>query len=154
MRCRNERPSLPTPASLQRLVRRALLERAKADAGLIALVPVGSIAPTGERTWPFVMVESPRTLRLRMACVRGAQVSFDVHAFAGPRVVANATVETGYDHVSRIGSAIETVFADNNLTLEGGAKCKIEFSDTQFFKDGSPDDWHWVAQLNCRVLAE
>ena len=142
------------PASLQRAARRALLTRAKADTSLTSLVPASHIAPDGEASWPFMLIESPRTLRLRASCVRGAQVSFDVHAFARPREVNGAVVETGYDHVSRIAEAIETAFADNHLTLEGGADCRITFSDTQYLKDGEPDAWHWFAQLNCRVLAE
>jgi hypothetical protein len=123
--------------------------RAKADVALIAIVPVGSICPEGEPAWPFILIESPRTLRLRAACVRGAQVTFDVHLFAGPR----ASAETGYDHVSRGAAAVEATFADNRLVLENGAICAIQFSDTQFLKDGEPDHWHWFGQLNCRVLS-
>lgn len=145
---------MATPTALQRLVRRALLTRAKGDAALTALIPTGSIDPDGEPTWPFMLFESPRTLRLNAACVRGARVSLDVHAFAGPQVITGATVQTGYDHASAIGAAIETTFADNRLTLENGATCHIAFSDTQLLKDGEPDAWHWVAQLNCRVLSE
>lgn len=145
---------MASPASLQREVRRALLTRAKAHAPLTALVPAAQIAPEGERAWPFVLIESPRTLRLKMACVNGARVSFDVHAFAGPRLSGGATVETAYDHVSRIAAAIEGAFADNRITLESGAVCHIAFSDTQFLRDDEPDAWHWFGQLNCRVLAE
>lgn len=117
-------------------------------------MPVASIVPTGEHEWPILLVESPRTLRLRASCVAGAQVSFDVHAFARHREQSGQVVETGYDHISRIASAIETTFADNRLTLENGAICRISFSDTEFLKDELPDDWHWVAQINCRVLSE
>jgi hypothetical protein len=144
---------MAAPAALQRLARRALLTRLKADATLTALVPAASIAPQGEPTWPFVLVESPRTLRLRMACVRGARLSFDVHAFAGPRLDAGAVAETGYDHTSRIAAAIEGALADNRITLEDGSVCKIEFSDAQMLRDGEPDAWHWFSQINCRVLA-
>lgn len=145
---------MAAPTALQRLARRALLTRAKADTDLTDLVPAASIDPDGEVAWPKIMIESPRTLRLRAACVRGARVSFDVHAFAGPRYAAGALVETGYDHASRIGAQIETTFADNVLTLEGGATCRIEFSDVQMMKDDEPDAWHWFGQLNCRVLSE
>ena len=117
-------------------------------------MPAASIDPDGETAWPIMLIESPRTLRLRQSCVRGALASFDIHAFAGPRESGGAVVETGYDHASAIGSAIETVFADNRITLEGGAVCKIEFSDMQLLKDESPDHFHWFGQLNCRVLAE
>lgn len=134
-------------------MRRALLATAKNNAALVALVPAASIAPTGEPAWPHIQIESPRTLRIRASCVRGAQVSFDVHAFARARIVAGVEVETGYDHASRIGGAIETAFADQRLTLEGGAIARISFSDTQMIRDGQPDDWHWFAQINCRVLS-
>jgi hypothetical protein len=105
-----------------------------------------------------MLIETPRTLRLRQSCVRGALVNFDVHAFAGPREEDDGfgtivVAETGYDHVSAIGAAIETAFADNRITLESGAVCKLEFSDTQLLKDETPDHWHWFGQLNCRVLA-
>lgn len=145
---------MAAPTALQRLARRALLTRAKADTDLTDLVPAASIDPDGEVAWPFMLIENPRTLRLRAACVRGARASFDVHAFAGPRYTAGAMVETGYDHASRIGAQIETTFADNVLTLEGGATCRIEFSDVQMLKDDEPDAWHWFGQLNCRVLSE
>lgn len=145
---------MATPTALQRLVRRALLTRAKGDGVPTALVPAASIAPDGEPVWPFMLIETPRTLRLRAACVRGARVTFDVHAFAGPRYSAGALVETGYDHASRIGAQIETTFADNKLTLENGATCHIEFSDTNMLKDDEPDAWHWFGQINCRVLSE
>lgn len=145
---------MATPTSLQRLTRRALLARAKADVDLTALVPVASIAPSGEPAWPFVTIETPRTSRIRATCVRGATVRFDVHAFAGPREDAGAVVETGYDHASRIGSAIEAALGDARVTLEGGAVARLEFSDGQMLRDGAPDDWHWFAQINCRVLAE
>lgn len=144
---------MANPSSLQRLARRALLERAKADAGLTALVPAPSISPDGTPVWPYIGIASPRTLRIRTSCVRGATVSFDVHAFAGPRYSGEQVVETGYDHASRIGDAIETAFKDNNLTLENGANCRIRFSDMQLLPDAEPDHWHWVSQLNCRVLA-
>lgn len=145
---------MANPTDLQREVKRALLTRAKANATLTALVPASSIEADGTPTWPHIKIASPRTLRLRQSCVRGARASFDIHAFAGPRKVDGAVVETGEDHVARIGSAIETVFADNRLTLASGAMCKIEFSDMQILPDDEPDAWHWVSQLNCRVLSE
>jgi len=145
---------MATQTSLQRLVRRALLTRAKADTALTALVPAASIAPAGEPVWPFVLVESPRTLKLRAACVRGATVTFDLHAFAGPRLVGGAEAETAYDHVSRIGSAIEASFDDRKIVLEGGATCVLSLSDINILKDDEPGALHWFAQCNARVLSE
>lgn len=144
---------MATPTSLQREARRALLERAKADTGLTALVPAASISPDGTPTWPFILIDEPTTRKIRAACVRGATVTFDVHAFAKPRYQDGLEVETAYDFVSRIGDAIETVFADNNLALENGANCRIRLSDTQIFKDDEPNARHYVSQINCRVLS-
>lgn len=144
---------MAAPAKLQREARRALLELAKADPALTELVPAGSIAPDGTPSWPFILIESPRTLRIRAACVRGATASFDIHVFAGPRLDASAEVETGYDHASRVAAAVETLFCEGRLTLETGASCRVTFSDTQMLRDAEPDAWHWFAQVNCRVLA-
>lgn len=136
-----------TPTALQRQARRTILIRAKNAAGLIALVPKANIDPDGVKPWPIIMVEAPRATGTRMACANGADISFDVHAFAGP----NANL-TGYDHISAIGEQIETVLAPNNITLEDGSTCKLSFSDVRILKDNDPDHWHWFGQLNCRVL--
>lgn len=144
---------MATQTSLQRLARRALLEALKASADLTALVPAAQIDPDGEPVWPFVLIQSPRTLRLRMSCVKGATVSLDLHAFAGPREEAGVVVETGYDHASAVGAAIEGAIDDARLVLENGAICAVRLSDTQLRRDGDPDAWHWVSQANCRVLS-
>lgn len=142
------------PTSLQRLARRALLTLAKADTDLTDLVPAASIDPDGEPAWPIVLIESPRATPLRGACLAGAQASFDLHAFAGPREDAGAVVETGYDHVSSIGAQLETTFADAVIDLEDGSRAHISLSDMNLLKDERPDHWHWFAQLNARVLAD
>lgn len=136
-----------TPTALQRQARRTILIRAKNAAGLIALVPKANIDPDGAKPWPIIMVEAPRASGTRMACANGADISFDVHAFAGPKPDF-----TGYDHISAIGEQIETVLAPNNITLEDGSICKLSFSDVRILKDNDPDHWHWFGQLNCRVL--
>lgn len=137
-----------TATALQRQARRTLLTRARSHAGLLALVPKASIDPAGVKPWPIVMIEAPTALPRRMACAKGARVSFDVHAFAGP---IGSSVP-GYDHISAIGEQIETVFAPNNLVLEDGSVCKLSFSDVRILKDADPDHWHWFGQLNCEVL--
>ena len=72
--------------NLQLPLRRAVLALLKADSALTALVPAASIDPQGEPTAPFVLWEDPAMTPLRAACVRGATGSFDVHAFAAPRL--------------------------------------------------------------------
>lgn len=137
-----------TPTDLQRYARRAILIRAKNDATLTALVPKASIDPDDVNEWPIILVEAPTMLPRRMAGAKGADVSFDVHAFAGPK----GSTLTGYDHICQIGTAIETVLAPNRIDLENGAACKLSFSDVRILKDKDPDHWHWFGQLNCAVL--
>lgn len=139
--------------AVQMLMRKAVLTRLKNDAALLALVPKAQIDPQGEPTWPFVTIESPTTQRLRMACVNGGRVTFDLHAFAAARLDGGAEVETARDHAGRIGGEIERVLADNRLTLIGGEIAKVALSDIRLLPDGDPDRYHWFAQLNARVLA-
>lgn len=142
---------------LQRLVRRAVLARLKADTGLTALVPAGSIYPVAvpaEPGWPFVKLGALGTLRLRAACVNGGRVTVDVHAFARARESGGHIVETAEDHASRIGAAIEAALSDRHLTLEGGADAHVSLNDIRLLQDDEPDAFHWFAQLTARVLAE
>lgn len=141
---------------LQRLVRRAVLARLKADAGLTALVPAASIYPQAvpsEPVWPFVKLGPIGTLGLRAACVRGGLVSVDIHAFARARVSGGQIVETAEDHAGRIGEQIERLLDGVNIALEGGAKAKIDLGDIRLMQDSEPDAFHWFAQVNARVLA-
>ena len=142
---------------LQRLVRRAVLAKLKADSGLTALVPAASIYPQAvpaEPQRPFIKLGPTGTLRLRAGgCVNGGLVSVDVHAFARARETSGQVVETAEDHTSRIGAAIEAALADQQLTLDGGADAMVELSDIRLLQDQEPDAFHWFAQLNARVLA-
>lgn len=141
-----------TPTALQRAARREILTRMKNAAPLLALVPKASIDPAAVTAWPIIMVEAPQMLPRRMACANGADVSFDVHAFAGPKKSGSSVIQTGYDHICAIGEQIDTVLAPNNITLGDGSHCKLSFSDVRILKDEEIDHWHWFGQLNCRVL--
>lgn len=141
-----------TPTALQRAARREILTRMKNAAALIALVPKASIDPTGVKPWPIIMVEAPTMTERYMSCANGADVAFDVHAFAGPKMSGSSVVQTGYDHISAIGEQIDTVLARNNFVLEDGSHCKLSWSDRRILKDNDPDHWHWFGQLNCQVL--
>ncbi len=138
---------------LQRLVRRALLARLKANAPLTALVAAASINPVGEPVWPFVKLRAPVTRRLRAAGLNGGEGSFDIHAFARARVVGGAEVETAEDHAGRIGGAIEAALADARITIEGGHVLRLEVNDMRLLEDEEPEAWHYFAQVNWRVLA-
>ena len=140
--------------ALQRLVRRALLTRLKADTDLTALVPTGSINPAGQPTWPFIVLRAPVSRRLRAACLNGGEGSWDVHAFARPRIAGGAEVTTAEDHAGLIGAAIETALSDRWLELEGGGRVHIELNDIRLLPDAEPEAYHWFAQCNWRVLAQ
>ncbi|HQS96688.1 MAG: hypothetical protein B7Y36_18780 [Novosphingobium sp. 28-62-57] len=138
---------------LQRHVRRAILPVLKADSALTALVPVASINPIGAPVWPFIILRSPVTQRLKAACVNGGQGSWDIHAFAGPRKSGAAVVETAEDHAGRIGAAIEAALSDRWLDLPDGAKVRVRLSDIRLLQDGDENAYHWFAQVNWRALA-
>ena len=136
-----------TLTGLQHQVMRTLLIRAKNHAGLLALVPKDNIDPDGQKAYPIITFTDPRALPVNRTCVRGADGSIDVHAFAG-----QTPTLTGRDHICAIGAQIETVFAPNEITLEDNSRCKLFFSDVRILKDEAPDDWHWFGQLNIAVI--
>lgn len=141
---------------IQKLVRRALLTRLKADAGLIALVPAARIFPQGapgEPTWPFVRLGGTITQPWKAANTAGGNVTIDIHAFARARESGGQVAETAEDHAGRIGAAIETALADNRLALESSAAAHISLSDLRLMSDEEPESFHWFAQVNARVLA-
>lgn len=142
---------------LQRLVRRAVLELLKSDAELNALVPAESWYPQGapaDPAWPFGKLGPAMSRPFRASGTRAANVSFAVHAFARAREEAGQVVETAEDHAGRIGENVERVLSDNRFELVEGPTVKIWLSDMQLMPDGSPDAFHWFAQVNARVLAE
>ena len=128
-------------------VMRTLLILARADAGLLALVPSDHIDPDGVKVYPIITFTDPRALPVNRTCVRGSDGSIDVHAFAGPTPTL-----TGRDHIHAIGARIETVFAPNRIQTEDGSHVRLFFSDVRIFKDEAPDDWHWFGQLNIAVI--
>ena len=141
---------------LQRLVRRKVLALLKADSELTGLVPAARIysqAAAADPAWPFIKLGAPTTLRLRAAGVNGGAVSFDVHAFARARESGGQEVETAEDHCGRIGAQIERVLADNRIALDGGEIVKLALSDMQLLQDEDPGAFHYLCQVNARVLA-
>lgn len=142
---------------LQRLVRRAVLARLKADAALTALVPAARIYPQavpGSPVWPFIKLGPPLTLPFSATCAESSgTVSLDVHAFARARESGGTAVETAEDHASRIGAAIEASLHRAGLTLEGDETARVRLSDIQLLQDDEPDAFHYLCRVNARVLA-
>lgn len=142
---------------LQRLLRRAVLAKLKAETQLTALVPASSIygqAVPSARPWPFIKLGPPLTLRLRQSCVDGGTITMDVHAFAYARKSGSQTVETAEDHASRIGERIEAALNDNRIELDTGITARIRLSDMQLLQDDEPEAFHYLAQITARVLAQ
>lgn len=137
--------------AVQRLARRTVLAALKADSALIDAVPAARIytqTTPADPVWPFIKLGPPATQRLKAACVNGGIVSFDVHAFG-----QGSPDETAEDHAGRIGGLIETALSDRRLTLDTDEVIRVTLSDFQLLQDGSPEAFHYVCQVNCRVLA-
>lgn len=137
-------------------MRRKVLALLKADSELTQLVPAARWYPQAaprDPAWPFAKLGPPTTLRLRATGVNGGTVSFDVHAFARARESGGQEVETAEDHCGRIGAHIERVLADNRITLDGGEIVKLSLSDMRLLQDEDPAAFHYLCQVNARVLA-
>lgn len=142
---------------LQRLVRRDILTRLKADAGLVAIVPatqIHSVAPLVAPTWPFIKLGPPHTVPRRAAGLVAGDVTIGVHAFARARLDgSSAMVETAEDHASRIGEAIEAVLDDKGGNLSAGV-VRYRLIDHQLLVDaGEETAFHWFANVRARVTA-
>lgn len=146
--------------ALEQLVRQAVLVRLKNSSGLLGLVAADSIDPDPEREpkWPFVTTDNYTAQPFQATCVRGGTVTGDLHGFAGHRrdgdSLDDPVVEYARDHAGRIGAALQRALHCVRLDLEGGGNARIRLSDIRLIPDGSPQQFHWFAQVNARVLAE
>lgn len=143
---------------VQRLARRALLARLKADSDLTGLVPVdriyGQTVPR-EPVWPFTKFGPPSTIgRVRIpGCVtKGRLITFPFHAFARNRIVSGASVETAESHASRIGEAMEGSLDGKRWTLDDGQIIHTDISDMQLMPDGEPTAFHYFGQINVKLF--
>lgn len=142
---------------LQRLVRRDVLAKLKANAGVLALVSATSIHtqdPGAEPAWPFIKTGSPQSLPLRASCVDGATVNFGIHAFSRGRRTGAALVETAEDHAGRIGAAIEAAVDRARSDLPGVGHVSYRLADMLLMVDGAePGAFHYSCTVRARVLA-
>ena len=146
---------------LQRVARRPILARMKADAALTALVPAASIygqTVPGGPTWPFIKLGVPQTLPITATCLNGAVINIPVDAFARQRQQGGVTVETAEDHASRIGAAIERALhlRGEMVTVDGQpVRLSYTMSDMRLFPDGEEADaFHYSGLIRARVLAQ
>lgn len=139
-------------------IRRASLAELKADTALLALVPAASMYPqtvSASPAWPFVKMGSPSGQPIRAACVDGNEGIFAVHGFAKPRTNGSGqVVETAEDHAARIGAAIASALDRKVLTLDGGQRARLLWTNSQLLMDGGEADaFHAVVNFAVRVLA-
>ena len=143
---------------LQRLVRRAVLSTLKADAPLTAIVPAARIygqSTPSAPVWPFIKLGGPQTLPRRAAGMPfSGVVTFDVHAFAKPRLSGTAIAETAEDYAGRIGAAIESVLDSARLALEGGGYAGLRLSEMRLLQDADEADaYHYFCQVTATCAA-
>jgi hypothetical protein len=140
-------------------VRRAGLTHLKGDAAVTAVVPAASIYPGtagSVPSWPFVRWGPPSAIPIRSACVDGSEIAAAFHAFAKPRYVGSALVESAEDHVARIGAAITRSLDRQRLVLDAsypGTALWI-WRNSQLMQDGAEADaWHWIGNFRVRVIS-
>lgn len=132
-----------------------MLTALKTNPALLTLVQLPSIDPdpAAEPLWPFVTAEDFRCQPFDAACVRGGQVTGDLHAFAGPLKTGDQVTDDARNHAGRVGAALQRALHCTRLEIEGGGNARIRLSDIRLIRDGSPQAFHWFAQINARVLA-
>jgi hypothetical protein len=139
-----------------REVRRAVLPALKADATLTALVPSARIYPStvpASPAFPFTRWDGASSLPIT-EFLRGAEVSFMVHAFAKPRYSGAAMVETAEDHAGRITSALYGALHRQRFALPGGATFAVRAVSSRLMQDGAETDaYHGIVNAVARVLA-
>lgn len=121
-------------------LRRAVLSTLSSDKRVSDLVKAGSIYGTrvgATPSWPFIRYQPVTGTPIRGACLDGQEVTFRVHAFAKPRVVGRAIVETAEDYAYRIGAAVAATLDYRRLTLPQG-HATLRWQSAQLVAD--PDE--------------
>ena len=147
--------------ALIRDVRRAVLTRLKADAGLTAIVAAANIHPStvlAGAPWPFTRFDAPQSTPLDGACYAGAEVTFLLHSFAKPRysVPSNpqsSMIETAEDHAGRILDAMKLAIHRHRVPV-AGASALLSVLSSRLLIDGAESTaYHGILSCRARVLA-
>lgn len=134
----------------------------KAATALTAIVAAAKIYPDTtpeDHGWPFMRWDGPSSIPLNAACVRGAEVSFMIHAFAKPVYARagfdgmGAMLETAEDHCGRILEAASAVLSGNRFTT-GDRTFRVRVPSTILRRDADEADaYHGTMNCVARVLA-
>jgi hypothetical protein len=143
--------------ALIRDVRRAVLTRLKADAGLTAIVAAASIHPTtvpAGAPWPFIRFDAPQSIPLDGGCYAGAEVTFLLHCFAKPRENgAGQVIEYAEDHAGRIVDAMKLAVHHHRVTVAGVSALLTVVSSRLLIDGAESTAYHGILSCRARVLA-
>lgn len=147
--------------ALIRDVRRAVLQRLKADAGVTALVAASSIHPStvpANPAWPFIRFDAPQSTPLDGSCYAGAEVTFLLHCFAKPRYLIpndpkSAVLEYSEDIAGNILDAMKLAVHKHRVPV-AGASCLLTVLSSRLLIDGAESTaYHGIISARARVLA-
>jgi len=139
-------------------IRRAMLTRMKATAGLTTLVPAASIfgqTVPANKAWPFIRTGAPSaTGAVRGSCMNGAEGIVAVHGFSTGRRQGKTLAESAEDHAARIGDAIADALDGARLPLDGGGEVKLTWTGDQLLQDSEEAGaFHTVQNFTTRFLS-
>lgn len=137
-------------------VRRAVLTYLKGVDALTATVPADRIYAqqvTAQPEWPFLRYETigPNT-PIVATCLDGQQVIVRIHAFAKPRIVARAPVETAEDCAARIITIVSDALDRRRMTIDRG-HMHIAWQGSAMLQDRSEASvFHAFADFRIRCM--
>lgn len=142
-----------------RQVRRAVLTALKADSGVLALIPAGSIYPStvpDSRTFPFTRYGVPSATPFRASGLDSSSLRPTIHAFTKPLYVGGvptgAILASAESQAEDMAAAIKVALDDRVLALEGGMKATLTWLGSTCLQDPTEKDgWHAVVNFGADV---
>jgi len=142
---------------LIREVRRGTLTHLKADPASVALVPAPNMHPSTTPptpSWPFSRMDSFQSTALDVSCGDGAIVTFQLHAFAKPKMQGAVVLDTAEDQASRMGTAFKIAIHNKRVPIDGGWSARLKVRSVRLLRDGDEESaYHAVLSVEARVLA-
>lgn len=131
-------------------LRRAVLKALKADAGVVAIIPAGSLYPSvvpTARTFPFGRYGAPQTTPFRLSGLSASSHRFTYHTF-----VNSLPTRTAEDRAYDVANSIQEALEGRNLPLEGGMHATVSWLGSNCLIDrDEPTNWHAVINFAADV---
>ena len=129
----------------------AMLNAAKADIAVTALVPAASIyaddAPP-DATPPYIVFGDSDARRADVTCLASQGIFVTVHVWSWGALEASGTVQA-----RKISAALSSALHDAALVLDGGRLITVEHRRTRVFKDADGVKNHGVIEFWASVEA-